>query len=107
MIVGDVALTVTPDVLIAKADLVAEGLKKMQENLDTIDQIVSRTSGYWIGEAGNLHRQMYQDEKEDIATIMKRLNEHPVDLRAIAQNYLDAEQTVEEIANSLPGDVIK
>ena len=106
MIVGDVALKVTPEILTAKADLVAAKLKKMQDTLDALEQTVARTKEYWIGEAGDLHRKMYEDEKEGIIEIMRRLNEHPIDLRTIAQTYMDTEAVITEIADSLPADIL-
>ena len=107
MISGDVALKVTPEVLLEKADLVQAKLRDMQQTLDSLEQAVNGTKEYWIGEAGDMHRKMYEEEKENIATIMKRLNEHPVDLRTIAQTYMDTEAAVQEIAESLPVDIIE
>lgn len=106
MIGGNVEFKVTPEVLVEKADEVSAKLTKMQNLLDTIEGAVERTRSYWIGEAGDLHRKMYEDEKETIAEIMLRLNEHPVDLRAIAQTYMDVETAVTNLAEELPTDVL-
>ena len=106
MIAGDVALKVTPEVLVAKADNVYAKLKKMQETLDNVQQTVERTKGYWIGEAGDAHRKMYEDEKEAIVEIMLRLNEHPIDLRDIARTYMETEAAVAELAEDLPADIL-
>ena len=38
--------------------------------------------------------------------ILKRLAEHPADLRVIAQTYSDTELKIEEVIQSLPGDVL-
>ena len=38
--------------------------------------------------------------------ILRRLSEHPADLREIAQTYTSVELKVQEIAVDLPGDVL-
>jgi len=106
MIAGDVILKVTPEILLAKADLITANLQKMQQTLDTLEQTAARTKDYWIGEAGELHRKMYKEQKEVIAEIMLRLKEHPADLRVIAQTYVDTEAVVTEITASLPSDML-
>ncbi len=61
---------------------------------------------YWIGEAGEMHRNMYRDLEDDIEEILKRLGEHPVDLVAIAQKYSDVELKIQQEIQELPGDII-
>ena len=68
--------------------------------------LVDKSSGYWIGEAGEMHRKNYADQKDNIDTILRRLSEHPGDLRAIAQTYTTVELKTQEIAANLPGDVL-
>ena len=54
-----------------------------------------------------MHRKLYQEQKENVDEMMRRLKEHPQDLLTIAQNYVQTETSVEEIANQLSGDVIE
>jgi len=106
MITGEVKVKVTPGELEAAADGVTQKLRGMRESLGSLEQIVARTKGYWIGEAGDLHRRLYEEERESVEEIMRRLEEHPVDLRMIACNYVTVEQKVRAVAESLPDDVI-
>ena len=68
---------------------------------------VEKSSGYWVGEAGDMHRQNYTDQIENIETMLKRLSEHPVDLSTIAQKYSETELRIAGvIVPTLPGDVL-
>ncbi len=107
MIAGGVSLKVEPQVLYEKADLVSARVEEMQRILDEIRLRVDGTKDYWIGEAGDLHREMYISETEAIENIMHRLREHPIDLRNIAKEYLDTEAEVTRIAEELPTDILK
>lgn len=106
-IVGDVQIRVTPVKLREKAATVTTNINAMQNCFDELEQIINRTSYYWIGEAGDMHRQMYQEQKDAVVEMMKRLNEHPRDLVTIAGQYEVTEQEVAAIGESLSGDVIE
>ncbi len=105
-ITGDVHIKVNSAVLNSKAQTVSKSIARMEECFGQLEKIISRTSYYWIGEAGDLHRKMYRDQKEPIYGMMKRLKEHPDDLLAIAQTYEKVEAEVQSMAMELPGDVI-
>lgn len=105
-ITGDVQIKVDSTVLKAKADSVSDSIRQMEEGFDRLETIINRTSYYWIGEAGELHRNMYKEQKEQIEEMMRRLKEHPKDLVTIAQTYDTAEAEIQVIAAELPGDVI-
>ncbi len=104
---GDVFIRVKPETLVEKSQEVSESIRKMAACFDELERIINRTSYYWIGEAGDMHRRLYQEQKDNVDEIMRRLKEHPADLLTIAQNYMHTEQAVEEVANQLDGDVIE
>lgn len=106
-ILSDVSLKVTPEQLQAKAQDTKNNIAKLKTSFDNIDTIITKTQGYWIGEAGDLHRKLYTDEKEQIQEMFARFLEHPTDLEDIAKTYLDVEDVTESIAMELPGDVIQ
>lgn len=105
--IGEVQVKVTPEVLRDKAQMVTNSITAMERCFDELAGIISRTSYYWIGEAGDQHRKIYNDQKESIAEMMKRLKEHPADLLTISQNYSITENAVQEEANRLPEDAIE
>lgn len=105
-ITGDVHIKVNSTVLNAKAQDVSNSIKNMSTCFDELETIINRTSYYWIGEAGDMHRNIYKEQKSQIDEMMKRLKEHPVDLVTIAQTYELAESAVQSMAAELPGDII-
>ncbi|MCI8945611.1 MAG: WXG100 family type VII secretion target [Lachnospiraceae bacterium] len=107
MTAGDVVLKVTPEMLTEKADLAEETLLEVQRTLESLEQTVKRTRGYWLGSAGELHRKMYEDEKTAAEEILRRLQSHLRDLHGIAGTYRQAEENVRSIADSLPVDILR
>lgn len=106
-IAGGVHIRVNPAELNQKAQSVSRSISNMERQFEQLETIINRTNSYWIGEAGNMHRQIYQNQKPKVEEMMKRLKEHPSDLALIAQNYMDTESSVTSIAADLPGDVIR
>ena len=106
-IIGDVHIKVSTEVLESKSETVSKSVDNMVNCFDELERIINRTSYYWIGEAGDLHRRLYQEQKDNIEEMIKRLREHPRDLIAIAQNYQTANTRAMEIASALPGDIIE
>jgi WXG100 family type VII secretion target len=101
-----VSLKVTPEILTSKSTEVANKVRTMTTHFEELKGLVDKTKGYWLGEAGDQHRQMYEDLVSDIEEILKRLGEHPVDLVTIAQKYSDVELKIQQDIAALPGDII-
>lgn len=105
-ITGEVQIKVKTEELVAKADSVTNYIGKVSTSFESIAAIIKRTENYWIGDAGDLHRKIYNDEKANIEEMFRKMKEHPKDLKAIAGVYTEAENTITNIANELPGDLI-
>lgn len=105
-IAGGVELLVTPEVLNQKAVEVEKNVAAMRTHFETMRTLVGKSKGYWVGEAGDMHRQNYTEQQENIEQILRRLAEHPADLRVIAQTYSETELRIEDVIESLPGDVL-
>lgn len=103
---ADVSLKVTPEILTSKSTEVANKVSAMKNHFEDLKALVDKTKSYWVGEAGDKHRKMYEDLLADIEEILKRLGEHPVELVAIAQKYTDVELKIQQEIATLPGDVI-
>lgn len=101
-----VEIKVQPDVLNAKASEVSSSISRMEQLFDTVQSTVARTKYYWIGEAGELHRRMFEEQKDDVETLLKRLKEHPVDLQKIAKTYIDTEQQQTEASSQMSSNLI-
>lgn len=103
---ASIMLKVKTDVLISKSDEIRQSIRVIEKNFNEIDKIITGTKKYWQGDASDAHMQQYQKMKEDFATIVKRLMEHPTDLEKMAGVYKEAEEAIEQIAVSLPTDVV-
>lgn len=100
------SLTVTPEMMNEKAASVEIKIMTMKRVFAEVERTVNRTKGYWIGEAGDEHRQFYYSKQEDINEIFARLTEDVQDLRTMAAVYSKTENEAKEIAADLPSDVI-
>ena len=77
-IIGQVELLVTPEVLNQKAGEVEKLVANMRTRFENMKTLVDKSSGYWIGEAGEMHRKNYADQKDNIDTILRRSEERRV-----------------------------
>lgn len=95
-------LRVTPEEMHSAANRLSGYLSTMQDCFDRMKNTMTYTSGYWVGEAGDAHRQLYQDQVESTQEIIRRYQEHVGDLNQMAGVYTDAEQTAANTAQELP-----
>lgn len=103
---ADFSFRVTPEILQRKAGEFSAVVKELKSHFDEIEDISSRTRGYWRGEAGDKDREGYASYKDDIAWILRRLNEHPDDLLKMAGLYQKAETSATETSQRLTGSGI-
>lgn len=103
---ADVSFRVTPDILTNQASEVTNLIREVQTQFDAINTLVSKTKSYWIGEAGDAHRNMYDTQKERVEEMIRRLDEHPRDLVTMAQKYSETELQIKNLISELPSDVI-
>ena len=78
----------------------------MKRLFGELERVIGNTRSYWIGEAGNRHRQAYTERKDELETMFTRLEEHPRDLLQISGNYTQAENEIESMVSALETDVI-
>lgn len=106
MAIGTVRIKVNPEAMLVQAEEVRRLANNMQAHFREIETAMENTKYYWIGEAGNAHRNLYMSQKNDIEKMMRRLLEHPTDLTNISKNYSMGERTNVQETKSLPSDVI-
>lgn len=104
--IGSVTVKVSPEVLVTQAEEVRRLGKDMKNRFENLQNTIERTRGYWIGDAGELHRKLYDEQKDDVDKMLRRLLEHPDDLLAIAGNYREAEKINVASTSVLDADVI-
>lgn len=97
---------VSTDEMARQADEVERLVNTISGRFDEIKRYMDATKGHWIGEGGDIHRKLYQSQMDDLSQILRRLREHPVDLREMAGIYVDAEKKNVITAQKLPTDAI-
>lgn len=103
---GNIEVKVSSEVLVTQAEEVRRLAMDMKNRFEVLEDIMDRTKGYWIGEAGELHRKLYNEQKDDVAQMLRRLLEHPDDLLMISENYRAAESKNIQSASVLDADII-
>lgn len=103
---GNVTILVDTGRLKTQADEVSRRIRRMKRLFDDVERVVGNTRSYWIGEAGNRHRQAYTERKDELEAMFTRLEEHPRDLLQISGNYEQAEAEIEGMIAPLETDVI-
>lgn len=101
-----VEIKVRPEVLDQKAQEVTAAVTQMEQLFESIQETVNRTQYYWIGEAGNVHRSAFREQKDDIEELLKRLKEHPVDLQKIANTYRTTEDLLARTTSQMSSNLI-
>ncbi len=99
---GNVTIEVTPEVLAQKASEVNGSISSVEKRLGELKNLVEHTKYYWVGIAGDHHRQIYSSQEEDIHLILQRLKEHPTDLQQIAGIYDKTESNIGDQNGAIP-----
>lgn len=104
---GDVRLKVNSSVMRAKAQEIQNRVMTMEQRWNQIKNTITRSKGYWAGDASNKHQEYLKEIEGDIEKILKRIKEHPQDLLKMAGIYEKAETEVNSLAGALPDDIIQ
>ncbi len=102
---GDIILKEAPERLMEKADQVSREIRAMTDAFGELAAVISKTSHYWIGEAGDHYRTFYTENKEEIEEMLKRLEQHPGWLLQKAQ-VSEPDGPDKTQPAPLPGDII-
>lgn len=97
---GNVEIKVNDQSLLSAAETLKRKISEMRSSYDKVLEIIQKTGGYWVGLAGDEHRNAFLEQQDDIDQIVKRLSEHPDDLLKIANLYEEAETKTAEISAS-------
>ena len=103
----DGRVVVNTEVLLAQASEVESLIGKVSKEFDELKRLVGNTNHYWIGEAGDAHREKYNALQPDVEEGINRLKENVTDLRIISGAYSAAEQQAVAEASALQETVIE
>lgn len=101
-----ITLKVSPDQLKAKAQEIQDQISRFESSWKQLYQTAQNTKSYWVGNASTQHQKLLTTYEEDVARIIRRLKEHPEDLMKMAGVYEEGESAAQQIAQSLPVDII-
>lgn len=100
-------LRVTPEKLQSTASSFEGQASQVQSLTQQMTSVVTSLSGQiWSGEAATAYVNKFNGLQDDMDRIYKMIQEHSTDLIQIAQQYMTAESSNTELANSLSADVI-
>ena len=88
----DIKMNVLPNELDIKAQEAATAIFEMEQLLANVQDTVNRTEYYWNGEAAEINRKVFLQQKEDMEAILSRLKEYPETLRKVANIYRETEE---------------
>ncbi len=88
----DIKMNVLPNELDMKAQEATTAIFEMEQLLANVQDTVNRTEYYWNGEAAELNRKVFLEQKEDMEEILTRLKEYPATLRKVANIYRETEE---------------
>ena len=88
----DIKMNVQPEELDTKAQEAAKALHEMEQLLGAVQDTVNRTEYYWNGEAAELNRKVFLEQKDDMEEILIRLKEYPETLQKVANIYRETEE---------------
>lgn len=88
----DIKMNVLPNELDIKAQEATTAIFEMEQLLANVQDTVNRTEYYWNGEAAELNRKVFLEQKEDMEEILTRLKEYPATLRKVANIYRETEE---------------
>ncbi len=99
-------IVVKTETLVSQSEEVSKQILNTENAFNELKSLVSSTSSYWIGEAGEAHRTNYMNRQSEVETAIRRLREHVVDLKTMAGVYDEAERAAQSEAQSLISEVI-
>lgn len=100
---GNRTLRVNTDILTQRASDAERKISNMESRLNEIKSLIDRTSGYWIGEAGDKCRKDYQEQQDSVNKILKEMKTEPQKLLEIAGVYVSKEKDAAGKSGPLPG----
>lgn len=99
-------LKVTPATLNQYAGTFGNSATEVQNLTNNMLNTVSDLCGRWHGEASNTYKRKFNSLRDDMQRMFKMMREHSEDLKQMAQNYAQAEDTNKGKFSGLAEDVI-
>lgn len=95
-------LIVSEEEMQAAAAELSGYITNMDDCFQRMMRTMARTNGYWTGDAGDAHRQLYQEQIETTQEIIARYQEHVVDLNEMAGIYVQTASDIAALIDEMP-----
>ena len=95
-------LLVSPEDMQKAASTLSTQVNNMNTCFEQMKITMQQTVSYWVGEAGEAHRKLYEQQVEKTQEIIARYTEHVNDLNTMAGVYSEAETRAATLAEELP-----
>lgn len=97
----------TPAALRAKANQIGESGANIRVTTNKMFDLVESLNGnVWTGDAQNAYTNQFDQLKDDASRMYQMTKELEADLNAIADQYEETENEIQNIAQSLATDVV-
>ena len=106
LFLGLISIEVAPEVLFSTSENILRDASQIKTKFERIKNIVGSTKTYWQGAVSDKERMMYENNYSNILEAIDRINNYANELKVISQNYVDAEASATQEAQSLPIDII-
>lgn len=101
-----VTLKVEPNTLKSTASDVSRLTSALERNFGDLQNIVARTSSYWVGAAGDQYRRDFAEQKTEADEILRYLKKYPTDLMTMAGVYVEVESSNTQLIGALSSDIL-
>ncbi len=102
----DFTILAAPEALMSVSADISQKIDHMKSASSEISGIIQRTESYWVGDAAELHRTLLKEQLPKLETIITGFVSQAGKLEQIAANYSGTSQSVKEMVEELPSDVI-
>lgn len=100
----DISLKVQPEVLTTKADEIAVEKNAIVSVMDQVKADISSLTGTWSSAAADEYQAKFRQLYDDMDNVFVILTEYINDLKQAAQVYVEGEQRVRAVVDTLPVD---
>ena len=99
-------LKVSPEEMHSAASELSGYVSAMDQSFRAMRNVMNSSASYWVGVAGDAHRQLYQQQIAKTEEIIARYSEHITDLNAMAGVYTEAEGSAQARAEEMPNSIL-
>lgn len=100
----DITLKVQPEVLTTKADEIAVEKNTIVGLMDQVKSEIGSLAGTWTSNASEEFQAKFKQLYDDMDNVFVILTEYINDLKQAAEVYVEGEQKVRNVVDSLPID---